>query len=144
MDRIGNFLSPIAGLDCISRSGRESRHGGQRPEHRKTAQHNSRTFHPGALSGRPSAGEPMASEHKKSALTAILDLTRNVLIVAATGYATFVLWRWHWVAAVLGCVPVYVVMLNLFGFVTLPLYWFTPEVRRSRDQEKAILEKPPN
>ena len=39
--------------------------------------------------------------------------------------------------------PVYIIMLNLFGFLTLtlPLHALTPEVRRVRELEKAILRK---
>ena len=71
----------------------------------------------------------------------LLDVLRHALILGAWGYATFLLWQWHWIAAVLACVPVYVVMMNLVGFATLPLYLLTPEVRRAREMERALLQK---
>jgi len=71
----------------------------------------------------------------------LLDVVRNVLILAATSYATFLIWQWHWIAALVACVPVYVVMLNLFGFLTLPLYLLTPEVRQAREMPRALLQK---
>jgi hypothetical protein len=70
-----------------------------------------------------------------------LDAVRHILILGAWGYATLLLWQWHWIAALLACVPVYVVMLNLFGFLTLPLYMLTPEVRQAREMQRALLQK---
>ena len=72
---------------------------------------------------------------------ALLDVIRNLLILAATVYATFLIWQWHWIAALVACIPVYIVMLNLFGFLTLPLYLLTPEVRRAKEMERALLQK---
>lgn len=86
----------------------------------------------------------MSVEGGKSATTVFLDLLRNALILAATGYVTFALWRWHWIVAVVALVPVYIVMLNLFGFLTLPLYLLTPETKRAREMEKAILGRKPD
>ena len=70
-----------------------------------------------------------------------LDAVRHVLILGAWGYATFLLWQWHWIAALVACVPVYIVMLNLVGFATLPLYLLTPEVRQARQMHRALLQK---
>jgi hypothetical protein len=72
---------------------------------------------------------------------ALPDVVRYVLILAATSYATFLIGQWHWIVAVLACVPVYIVALNLFGFLTLPLYLLTPEVRQARDMKRALLQK---
>jgi hypothetical protein len=71
-------------------------------------------------------------------MTRVLDLIRYGLILVATAYATFLIWRWHWLAALVACFPVYLIMLNLFGFLTLPLYALTPESRRIRRQFKGF------
>ena len=69
----------------------------------------------------------MAYEHHKSGVTILFDVIRNALVLIATGFLVFLIGKWHWIAAVLAAIPVYVVMLNLFGFLTLPLYMLTPE-----------------
>ena len=38
-------------------------------------------------------------------------------------------------------IPVYIVMLNLFGFVTLPLYLLTPETKRASEMQKAVSKR---
>jgi hypothetical protein len=74
-------------------------------------------------------------------MTRLLDLVRHALILLITAYATLSLWRWHWIAAILVCLPIYVVVLNLVGFLTLPLYAFTPESRQGRKMLKDIEER---
>ena len=81
---------------------------------------------------------PVAWEHRKSGTTIILDVLRNLLILAATGYVTVLVWRYNWIIALLGLLPVYVVFLNVFGFLTLPLYRFTPENRLKAKMYQAI------
>jgi hypothetical protein len=71
----------------------------------------------------------MAFEHEKSGVTILLDVIRNALILIAAGFLVFLIWKWHWIAAMLAAIPVYIVMMNLVGFLTLPLYMLTPENR---------------
>ena len=71
----------------------------------------------------------MAWEHEKSGATIFLDVLRYLLILAATGFTVFVTWKRNWIIALIGVIPVYLVMLNFFGFLTLPLYALTPENR---------------
>ena len=80
----------------------------------------------------------MAWEHEKSGTTIFLDILRNVLIVAATGFVVFLIWKWNWIVALIAAIPVYVVLLNLFGFLTLPLYALTPENRLMGKAYKAF------
>ena len=77
----------------------------------------------------------------KSATTVCLDLLRYALILAATAYATLWLWSWNGVVAMIAIVPVYIVALNIFGFLTLPLYLLTPETKRAREMEKALFKR---
>ena len=44
----------------------------------------------------------------------------------------------HWLLAAILVFPVYVVMLNLFGFLTLPLYFLTPERKVASNAWNAI------
>ena len=71
----------------------------------------------------------MAYEHEKSGMTILLDVIRNVLILIGTGFLVFLMWKWHWIAAVIATIPVYIVMMNLVGFLTLPLYTSRPRTR---------------
>lgn len=80
----------------------------------------------------------MAWEHEKSVITIFLDILRNLLILIATSYAVILIWKWNWIIALIAAVPVYIVMLNLFGFLTLPLYAFTPENRLKAKALKAF------
>lgn len=80
----------------------------------------------------------MAWEHDKSGTTIFLDILRNVLILIATSYAVSLTWKWNWIIALIAVIPIYIVMLNLFGFLMLPLYAFTPENRLKAKGLKAF------
>jgi hypothetical protein len=76
----------------------------------------------------------------KSSATLALDVIRNLLILGLTAYITLLIWRWYWLAALVACVPLYIVLLNVVGFATLPLYAFTPEVRSARQAQKKMFK----
>ena len=80
----------------------------------------------------------MSYEHEKSGATIILDILRHLIILAATCYAVCLIWKWNWIVALVLAVPVYVIMLNLIGFLTLPIYRFTPENRLKVKAYKAF------
>jgi hypothetical protein len=80
----------------------------------------------------------MAYEHEKSGVTILLDIIRHLLILAATGYLVFLTWRWNWIVGLIAVIPIYVVMLNLVGFATLPLYMLTPENKLKAKAFKAF------
>ena len=69
----------------------------------------------------------MAWEHEKSGTTIFFDVVRHLLILSGTCYTIFLIWQRSWIFGLLAIIPVYVIMLNLFGFLTLPLYLLTPE-----------------
>ena len=81
---------------------------------------------------------PAMSAHPKSGVTVVLDVIRNLLSVGATAYIGWRIWDWNAIVAVVACAPVYVVALNLAGFLTLPLYAFTPEARAARKTEQEM------
>ena len=68
-------------------------------------------------------------EHDKSKTTVALDWVRHLLILSGTSCVVIAVWRYSWIVAILVTIPIYVIMLNLCGFLTLPLYLFTPENR---------------
>ena len=69
---------------------------------------------------------------KNSLTKTYLDAFRNLLVIAATGLCVYLLWKWNWIVAVILAIPAYILMLNVFGFLTLPLYLLTPESRFGR------------
>jgi hypothetical protein len=71
-------------------------------------------------------------EHRRSGATFLLDLVRYALILFGTWYVLRLLWSFSWIVALVAAIPVFVVMLNVCGFVTLPFYALTPEVRAKR------------
>lgn len=80
----------------------------------------------------------MVWEHEKSWTTIFLDILRNLLVLIATGYVVFLIWKWNWIVALVTVIPIYIIMLNLFGFLTLPLYIFIPENRMKYKASKAF------
>lgn len=71
----------------------------------------------------------MASVHDKSGMTILLDVLRHLLIIGATMYIVSRIWIWQWVVALIAAIPIYVIILNIIGFLMLPLYSLTPETR---------------
>lgn len=68
----------------------------------------------------------------KSSFAKILDIIRNLLIIITTIYLLTFIWRWNWIIAIICAIPVYVIIMNIIGFVTLPLYYLTPEHKESK------------
>lgn len=81
----------------------------------------------------------MAWAHQKSGLTIFFDVIRNVLIGVGTGWVTVLIWRHNWILGLVAFIPVYVILLNVFGFLTLPLYRFTPENRLKARMHQAMM-----
>lgn len=76
--------------------------------------------------------------------TRLLDLVRYALILLGTAYLTYWLWQWHWIAGLVGCIPIFVIFVNVVGFLTLPLYALTPEaseIRREEEELKKVMGK---
>ena len=80
----------------------------------------------------------MAYEREKSGTTILLDIVRHLLVLGATGGLVFFIWRWNWIAGLLAAIPIYIVILNLVGLLTLPLYGLTPESRLGLKAMKAL------
>lgn len=80
----------------------------------------------------------MKNKQNKSTTTIILDIIRNLITLILTLLILKRLLNWHWIASVIGAIPIYIVVLNIIGFATLPLYFFTPENKLLRKTSKAI------
>lgn len=80
----------------------------------------------------------MVWEHEKSGTTIFFDVVRHLLILSGTCYAIFLIWKHSWIFALIAAIPTYVIMLNLFGFLTLPLYILTPENRMKAKAFQAL------
>lgn len=70
----------------------------------------------------------------------VLDTIRWGLIIGATVAAVEWLWKVHWIVGLVLAIPVFVVFLNVFGFLTLPLYTLTREARIARKRLKEFEE----
>lgn len=70
--------------------------------------------------------------YNKSFFLRTLDFLRNISIVALTVYFSYLLWNWHWYVAILGTIPVYILINNTIQFLTLPFYPLEREDKPSR------------
>lgn len=64
--------------------------------------------------------------------------------MAATILAVKCLWAVHWALGLLLALPVFLIFMNVFGFLTLPLYGYTTEARRALRRLKDIQTKVSN
>lgn len=53
----------------------------------------------------------------------LLDAVRHITIVVTTGEIVYHIWTLNLVLAILAVLPVYILILNLIGFLTWPLYF---------------------
>ena len=51
-----------------------------------------------------------------------LDVIRHVIIITTTIMTIYFIWEIHWFLAIVLAFPTYILLLNLFGFLTIPLY----------------------
>lgn len=61
-----------------------------------------------------------------------LDFLRWAWILGATGAIVKWLWGVHWALGLFLALPAFVILMNIIGFLTLPLYFYTPEARLDR------------
>jgi hypothetical protein len=69
------------------------------------------------------------------------DFIRWFWILGATGYAVKWLWSIHWALGLFLALPVFIISINVIGFLTLPLYLFTTEAQSARKILKDFKEK---
>lgn len=67
-----------------------------------------------------------------------------ILAIAATVYAFIILWKVHWLLALLAIGPVAGIIMTVFDLVFMPLFlivmtpWFLRERRKQREAERAL------
>ena len=78
---------------------------------------------------------------RKSLMWYILDFLRHILIFAGTAVVAWYLWKIDWRIGAISILPVFILLLNIIGFLTLPIYDITPEVRTGRKMFKKLEKK---
>jgi ABC-type multidrug transport system fused ATPase/permease subunit len=74
----------------------------------------------------------------KSKTTILWDTIRYLLTYFSTGVVLYYIGKYNLVLAVFAAIPVFIIMINLFGFLTLPLYFFTPESKAARKMLQSL------
>jgi hypothetical protein len=70
----------------------------------------------------------------KSTYTKSLDIIRHLLIIGLSIYFIYLIWGWSWIWALILAIPIYVIVMNIVGFATLPFYAKTPENRKLKKE----------
>ena len=68
----------------------------------------------------------------------VFDAIRWAMILGATVLSVRWLWSVSWILGTVLALPVFAIFLNLFGFLTLPLYDHTIEARKARELSHAL------
>lgn len=80
--------------------------------------------------------------HSWNTIRQFLDVIRHVIIITATIMTIYFLWKIHWLLAIVVVFSTYILLVNVFGFLTLPLYALIPYGWSSLTPEgKAMSEK---
>ncbi|MBW8041373.1 MAG: hypothetical protein FVQ85_15425 [Planctomycetes bacterium] len=67
---------------------------------------------------------------RKSACWYLLDFVRHIIAIAGVAVGVRMLWNIYWLLGIIAAWPILVLLMNLVGFLTLPLYHhLTPEGR---------------
>ncbi len=74
----------------------------------------------------------------------LFDAIRWAMILVATILSVRWLWSVNWILGAVLALPAFVLFLNLFGFLTLPLYNHTIEARKARELSRAMEESDPS
>lgn len=74
----------------------------------------------------------------------LLDIIRVSLVFIGTIIIVPWLWDVHWALGGVLALPVFVILLNVIGFLTLPFYGLTSEHQRDRKALKKFEEEYPD
>jgi hypothetical protein len=74
----------------------------------------------------------------KSRTTILLDTIRGVLTYFGTGISVYYVGKYNLVLAVFVAIPIFIIMIYILGFLTLPLYFFTPESRAANKMLRSL------
>jgi len=67
----------------------------------------------------------------------LFDFIRYTLSTGGTAFIASFLWRINWIIGALSIVPIFILLFIITGFLTRPLYFFSPESFNAR---KALKE----
>jgi len=63
----------------------------------------------------------------------LLDFLRHILTFSGTAIIAWYLWEIDWKIGAISILPVFILLLNIIGFLTLRLYDITPEASVARN-----------
>jgi hypothetical protein len=75
---------------------------------------------------------------RKSITWYLLDFLRHILTFAGTAVVAWYLWKINWIIGAISIFPVFILLLNIIGFLTLRIYDITPESRAARKAFKDL------
>jgi hypothetical protein len=76
---------------------------------------------------------------RKSITWYLLDFLRFILIFGGTAVIASYLWKINWIIGAISILPVFILLLNIIGFLTLPVYYYVPpEARVARKARESI------
>lgn len=78
---------------------------------------------------------------RKSVSWYFLDFVRHIISLAGVAVGVRFLWNIYWLLGVIAAWPILFLLMNLVGFLTLPLYGhLTPEGRSARKAGRKLAE----
>jgi len=76
---------------------------------------------------------------RKSITWYLLDFLRFILTFAGTALIAWYLWKVNWIIGAISILPVFILLLNIIGFLTLPVYCYVPpEASTARKARKSL------
>jgi hypothetical protein len=68
----------------------------------------------------------------------LLDFLRFILTFTGTAVIGWYLWKINWIIGPISILPVFILLLNIIGFLTLPVYFIAPESRAAKRPFKEL------
>jgi hypothetical protein len=75
---------------------------------------------------------------RKSITWYLLDFLRHILTFAGTAAIAWYLWKIDWRIGAISILPVFILLLNIIGFLTLRVYDITPEASAARKARESL------
>ena len=70
---------------------------------------------------------------QKSVSWYVLDFVRYLIVLTGVAWSVCFLWSIYWILGIIAACPIFIILLNLIGFLALPLYrYLTPEGRTAK------------
>lgn len=75
---------------------------------------------------------------QKSIIWYLFDFLRYTLTLGGTAFIASYLWKINWIIGAISILPVFILLLNIIGFLTIPIYFITPESSAARKAFKEL------